>query len=82
MPKNSYISGEQWAKCDRCGFDHSIGMLSRQLGLTLCSDHGCLDDLITMRRPQMIQSILADGTEFQSQLVEIVADPGEVAFDD
>lgn len=82
MPKNKSITGQQWGRCDRCGFPHPVGMLSRQLGMTLCSDHGCIDDLLTLRRPQMIQSILADGTEFQSELAKIVEDPGEVAFDD
>jgi len=82
MPKNHGISEEQWSKCDRCGFVGPMSTFTRQLGMTLCVTQDCVDNLITMRRPQMIAAAMADTTEFQSDLAELVQDPGEVAFDD
>jgi len=56
-------------------------MLSKQLGLMLCSDHGCLDDISNDRRPLAIQAILKQSTEGKSDWAEKLKDKGEVIFD-
>jgi hypothetical protein len=56
-------------------------MLSKQMGLKLCSDHGCLDNLAIQRRAQVISDILQDSTEFQNQVGEQLTDPGEIIFE-
>lgn len=81
MPKNKGISGEQWSECDRCGFPHPIGLLSKQLGLKLCNCHGCLDNLLVQRRPQLIADALEGTTEFQDQVGVQLEDPGEILFE-
>lgn len=81
MPKNVGVTGEQWTTCDRCGFDHPVGILSKQMGLKLCNCHGCLDNLAIQRRPQVIAAVLSDSTEFQNQIGTQLEDPGEIIFE-
>jgi hypothetical protein len=70
MPRHSGIQRQEWTKCDRCGFEHPVSMLSSQKGLLLCKCHGCLDSLLVEQRPMMIQTVLSDGEE----LINIVGE--------
>jgi hypothetical protein len=68
-------------RCDRCGFLHPVGMLFRQKGLLVCSDHGCVDNMDVERRSVLIAEILAQPGEFENEAVEALIDPGEtIAF--
>lgn len=71
---------EEWTNCARCGFIHPVSMLSKQLGLLLCSCHFCLDDISNMRRHKEIQEVLSDPTEFESDLSKLQKEKGEVVF--
>jgi hypothetical protein len=77
MPMAKGIFGVQWANCDRCGFLRPINTLRRQLGLLLCSQTPCTDDLSNMYRPKIIQSVLAEPGEGTSETSELFKDPGE-----
>ena len=80
MPRFEGVWGQEWDYCDRCGFIHPIGMLSMQLGLKLCSDHGCLDDLSNYYRPQIIAEILESDDEGRSDKPDVFIDPQELTF--
>lgn len=77
MPKAQGLWGSQWLYCGRCGFLHPVGMLFRQKGLLVCSDHGCNDNLDVERRPMLIGEILAQPGEFENEAAPILEDPGE-----
>lgn len=70
MPRHQGIWRQQWSRCDRCGFEHPVGMLTRQLGLLVCKDHGCIDDLTNQRRAIVIEEVLSDGQEGVNELAE------------
>jgi len=55
-------------------------MLSMQLGLKLCHDHGCYDDLITYYRQQVISEILQNDDEGRTDKPEVFIDPQELTF--
>jgi hypothetical protein len=55
-------------------------MLSMQLGMKLCSDHGCIDDLTMQYRPQVISEILADDDEGRTDKPDVFIDPQELTF--
>lgn len=80
MPRMKGVWGSEWDNCDRCGFPHPIGMLTMQLGLKLCHDHGCYDDLITYYRLQVISEMLADDDEGRTDKPEVFIDPQELCF--
>ena len=80
MPRMQGIWRKEWDNCDRCGFPHPIDMLSMQLGLKLCHDHGCYDDLITYYRLQTISEILQDDNEGRTDKPEVFIDPQELTF--
>jgi hypothetical protein len=80
MPRKQGIWRTEWDYCDRCGFLHPIGVLSMQLGLKLCSDHGCLDDLTNYYRLQIISDILQDDNEGRTDKPEVFIDPQELTF--
>ena len=77
------LTGETWRTCDRCGFIHPISMLRRQLGLMLCDDHGCIDDISNDRRPLIIARLLpgAIRNEAINPTAERLKDKGEIIFD-
>lgn len=77
MPKAKGIWGTQWLMCDRCGFMHPVGMLFRQKGIMVCTDHRCADNLDVERRPYIIGGVLADPSEFENEAQPVLADPGE-----
>lgn len=79
MPRQQGLWGEEWDICDRCGFKHPISMLSMQLGLKLCHDHGCYDDISNMRRLYIITEILKK-PEGTSDKGIVLQGPGEVVF--
>lgn len=79
MPRQQGLWREEWDICDRCGFKHPISMLTKQLGLKLCTDHGCLDDISVMRRQLIINEILKR-PEGDSDKPKLLGDVGEVAF--
>lgn len=84
MPKSANnLTGEPWRACDRCGFLHPISMLRKQLGLMLCDDHGCIDDISNDRRPLMITRMLpgAIKNEATNPIAERLKGKGEVIFD-
>ena len=80
---NNNLTGEPWRTCDRCGFLHPIGMLRKQLGLLLCEDHGCADDISNDRRKLIIARILPGAlkNEAINPVAERLKDKGEVIFD-
>ena len=80
MPKMSGVWRTEWDTCDRCGFLHPIGMLTMQLGMKLCSDHGCLDDLSNYYRSQIISEILENDDEGRTDKPEVFIDPQELTF--
>jgi hypothetical protein len=49
MPAQHGLRGIPWSRCDRCGLDYPLDMLSMQNGLLL--DSKCLDDPIMWYRP-------------------------------
>jgi hypothetical protein len=71
------IWNTQWAYCDRCGFPHPIGMLTKQKGLLVCHCHGCFDDRSNERRASQIAEILADGREGENPKAEKQAEIDE-----
>jgi hypothetical protein len=79
MPRHKGVWRDQWAYCDRCGFPHPISMLTKQKGLLLCSDHGCLDNLENERRPRRIAETLSDGREAENPKVEKQAEQDSFA---
>lgn len=63
MPNRIHI-GQEWANCDRCGFQYPLNELTLQLGLRVCT-RTCVDNLDTMYRQQEIAQTLDDGgTEY------------------
>lgn len=84
MPQiNNNLTGEPWRTCDRCGFLHPVGMLRKQLGMMVCEDHGCADDISNDRRPMLIARILPGAVKNESinPIAERLKDKGEVLFD-
>lgn len=79
MPVQKGVWREEWDTCDRCGFLHPISMLTKQLGMKLCSDHGCLDDLSNFYRTRIIAEKLKQ-PEGLSDKPEVFKDPGEIKF--
>lgn len=80
MPRMQGVWREEWDNCDRCGFPHPISMLSMQLGMKLCSDHGCLDDLTNQYRTQVISEILENDDEGRTDKPDVFIDPEELTF--
>jgi len=80
MPRMQGVWRQEWDDCDRCGFPHPIGMLVMQLGMKLCTDHGCLDDLSNYFRPQIIAQVLSDPSEGLTDKPEQFRDPEELTF--
>lgn len=80
MPRMQGVWRTEWDNCDRCGFPHPIGMLSMQLGMKLCSDHGCLDDLTNQYRSQVISEMLEDDDEGRTDKPDVFIDPQELTF--
>lgn len=80
MPLHKGVWRQEWDICDRCGFEHPISMLSMQLGMKLCKDHGCYDDISNDRRPAIIAAKLADGREGLTDKPEVFRGPGELTF--
>lgn len=80
MPRMQGVWRQEWANCDRCGFPHPIGMLTRQLGLLVCHDHGCYDDLTNYFRANVIAMVLSDPSESLTDKPQIYGDPGELVF--
>jgi hypothetical protein len=80
MPRQTGVWRTEWDTCDRCGFVHPVGMLSMQLGMKLCQDHGCLDDLSNYYRQQTISEILSSDDEGKTDKPEIFTDPEELTF--
>ena len=80
MPRMQGVWRTEWDVCDRCGFVHPVGMLTMQLGLKLCSDHGCLDDLSNYYRSQTIAETLAQDNEGRADKQEHFTDPEELTF--
>jgi hypothetical protein len=60
---HSGLQGVPWHRCQRCGCDTRTSHLTWQLGLLLCSDHGCIDDLSINYRPSIINAALASGPD-------------------
>lgn len=80
MPRMQGVWRKEWDNCSRCGFPHPIDMLFMQLGLKLCKDHGCYDDLSNYYRLQVISEILADDNEGLTNKPEVFIDPQELTF--
>lgn len=74
------VRGEAWGTCDRCGFEHPLHMLTLQLGVLVCRDHRCYDDLDIMRRPQIIAEVLQRPEDEPERGMQIVQDAEEVFF--
>jgi hypothetical protein len=51
-----------------------------QLGLKLCHDHGCYDDLTNYYRPNVIAQVLSDTSEGLTDKPEVFRDPEELTF--
>jgi len=80
MPRHQGIWGQEWDVCDRCGFEHPIGMLHMQMGRKLCKCHNCFDDLSNNYRARIIQEVLSDGSEGISEKPQVFRDPQELKF--
>lgn len=80
MPRMQGVWRKEWDNCDRCGFPHPIDMLTMQLGLKLCHDHGCFDDLTNDYRPNVIAQVLSDPNESLTDKPEVFRDPEELTF--
>jgi hypothetical protein len=80
MPRMQGVWRKEWDNCDRCGFPHPIDMLSMQLGLKLCHDHGCFDDLIVYYRYQVMANILENDDEGRTDKPDVFIDPQELTF--
>lgn len=80
MPRMQGVWRKEWDNCDRCGFPHPIDMLFMQLGLKLCKDHGCFDNLSNYYRYQTISEILSDDNEGRTDKPEVFKDPQELTF--
>jgi len=65
-----------WTRCDRCGFELPVGVLTSQKGLLLCPD--CYDSLLVEERQFMIQEVLSDGEELLDVVGEVRAVPTEI----
>lgn len=72
--------GQLWALCTRCGFLHPRNMLTPQLGLLVCHDHGCFDNLDNQYRPMLISNALATPEEADDNIAQYqnLDDPGEL----
>lgn len=57
------IQREEWTTCDRCGFLMPVSKLTNQMGLMVCHEHGCYDNLSINERPAVIAQVLSDGEE-------------------
>ena len=81
MPKKAGIWRQEWGRCDRCGFLHPLGMLSRQMGLMLCHCHDCYDNPLIWRRPYDIGMILDSEQEMNNNMSEYYYDdPTDLTF--
>lgn len=78
MPLKRGIQREEWTTCDRCGFIHPVSMLTNQMGLMLCHDHGCYDNLAIEERPAVITQVLSDGEELLNIVGERRAEDSEI----
>lgn len=78
MPRHQGLWMQQWQKCDRCGFDFPLGMLTMQKGLLL--DAKCLDNLDVEFRPKIIAEALSDTTETTNELEQVFDDPQTIEF--
>lgn len=82
MPRHQGITGEQWDKCGRCGFEYPASQLTRQFGLVVCFKT-CYDNTDNRRevRDALIAQKLGDGQEGRDELhSEQLTDPGELVF--
>lgn len=80
MPRMKGVWRQEWLNCDRCGFPHPIGMLTLQLGMRLCTCHGCRDDLSNYYRPAIISGILSSDNEGKSDKPDVFTGPQELTF--
>lgn len=78
MPKKQGIQRQEWTTCDRCGFLHPVSMLTNQMGLMLCHDHGCYDSLLINERPAVIEAVLSDGEELLNVVGEARSQDSEI----
>jgi hypothetical protein len=51
-----------------------------QLGMKLCHDHGCFDDLSPYYRYQIISLILENDDEGRTDKPDVFIDPQELTF--
>jgi hypothetical protein len=68
MPRRKGVWRQQWAFCDRCGFEFPLSMLIKQQSLLVCSM--CHDNLMNDGRDQVISRILSDGREGENPKVD------------
>lgn len=53
--------GEQWDRCDRCGFNYPVSHLTRQKGLKVCTEK-CVDNTDVENHVKIVRSVLAAAT--------------------
>ncbi len=80
MPYHGGIWRIDWARCDRCGFEHPVSMLTPQKGLLICHDHGCYDNLDVEQRSFIISEILKEEESIRDRDEIFDTETGEVSF--
>ena len=80
MPYHGGIWRVDWARCDRCGFEHPVTGLTPQKGLLVCHDHGCYDNLDVEQRDFIISEILKEEESIRDRDEIFDTETGEVSF--
>lgn len=76
------VQGEPWSRCDRCGFEYPMGMLTRQKGRLVCTKT-CFDDTDQEHRTRIISAVLASSDQEkvdQVSQIRMTIDTDEVTF--
>ena len=60
---HSAIQGDPFLYCSRCGALVRSSHLVPQLGLLLCTDFDCVDNLFIMQRSAIMKSIISSGPD-------------------
>lgn len=63
---HSAIEGDPWLYCERCGALVRASHIVPQLGLLLCTDFGCVDNLLVMQRSAIMKNQISDGPDAPS----------------
>jgi hypothetical protein len=60
---HSAIQGDPFLYCQRCGALVRSSHLVAQRGLLLCTDFGCVDNLLIMQRSAIMKSVIQSGPD-------------------